>query len=62
MTMQLKFNRQKSIGQSIAMKTVKGIAICLFFTVVIFLLDKVDFPTPQKNIDKDITNEITKLK
>ena len=43
------------------MKTVKGIAICLFFTVVIFLLDKVDFPTPQKNIDKDITNELPNL-
>ncbi len=62
MTMQLKFNRQKSIGQSIAMKAVKAIAFCLFFTFLIFLLDKVDFPTPKKNIDKDITNEIIKLK
>tara|TARA_X000000368_G_scaffold380158_1_gene335771 strand:- start:986 stop:1174 length:189 start_codon:yes stop_codon:yes gene_type:complete len=62
MTMQLKFTKQKSLGQSIGMKLIKIIIICLIFTAAIFLIEKINFPYPQKNIEKDITNEINKLK
>tara|TARA_X000000368_G_scaffold267820_1_gene212175 strand:+ start:71 stop:253 length:183 start_codon:yes stop_codon:yes gene_type:complete len=60
--MQLKFHNQSSIGQSIGRKLIKALLVCLFLVFVVFLLDKVNFPSPKKNIKKDITNEIIKLK
>ena len=60
--MQLKFHNQSSIGQTIGRKLIKVLLVCLFLVFVVFLLDKVNFPSPKKNIKKDITNEIIKLK
>tara|TARA_B110000881_G_scaffold217771_1_gene235891 strand:+ start:732 stop:914 length:183 start_codon:yes stop_codon:yes gene_type:complete len=60
--MQLKFTRQKKIGQSLIARLIKVLVLCLIFTFAIFLLDKLNFPSPKKSINKDITNEIIKLK
>ena len=60
--MQLKFKKQESIGQSLVKVLIKILLFCLVVTFTIFLLNKVDFPTPKKNIKEDITNEIIKLK
>ena len=60
--MQLKFNRQKSIGQSIGKKIINIVIISIIFTLGVYLLDKIDFPSPEKKVDQDITNEIIKLK
>jgi len=60
--MQLKFKKQESIGQSLVKVLIKILLFCLVVTFAIFLLNKVDFPTPKKNIKEDITNEIIKLK
>ena len=60
--MQLKFKREESIGQSLGKKLIKIVIICLIITAGIFLLDKINFPAPEKDIKKDITNEIIKLK
>ena len=60
--MQLKFNRQKSLGESLMHKMIKFILLAFIIIVLIFLLDKFNFPSPQKNIKEDITNEIIKLK
>ena len=60
--MQLKFNQEKSIRQSIASRFIKLILIVLIIVIAIFLVEKVNFPTPEKNFKKDITNEIIKLK
>tara|TARA_B100001094_G_scaffold301295_1_gene327442 strand:- start:120 stop:302 length:183 start_codon:yes stop_codon:yes gene_type:complete len=60
--MQPKFSRQKSIGQSLVKKLINIVIISLVVALGIFLLDKVDFPSPQQKIDQDITNEIIKLK
>jgi|TARA_B110000211_G_scaffold234866_1_gene306912 hypothetical protein len=60
--MQLKFNKQKTIGETLISKLIKGVIICLFLTFIIFLVDKFNFPSPEKNIKKNITNEIIQLK
>ncbi len=60
--MQIKFKRQESIGQSLGKKIIKLLVICSIIIFAIFLLNKVNFPSPNKNIERDITNEIIKLK
>ena len=60
--MQLKLNRQKSIGQSLGKKLFNIVIISIIFTLGVYLLDKIDFPSPEKKVDQDITNEIIKLK
>ena len=62
MTMQLKFNNQNTIQQSLIKRLIKILGVCLVCTILVFLLDKVNFPSPQKDIKEDITNEITQLK
>tara|TARA_B100000965_G_C19521304_1_gene726671 strand:- start:450 stop:632 length:183 start_codon:yes stop_codon:yes gene_type:complete len=60
--MQLKLNRQKSLGQSLAIRVIKFIFFIIFLIGLIFLLEKVDFPSPNKKFNIDISNEIIKLK
>ncbi len=60
--MQLKFNRQKSLKESIIQRLLKLIVFIGFFVVIVFLLEKINFSSPEKKINTDITNEIIKLK
>ena len=60
--MQLKYNRQSSIGNSIGRILIKLILALVFMIVVIFLIEKVNFPSPTNNYKIDITNEIKQLK
>ena len=60
--MQLKFNRQKSIKDSLIQKLLKLIVFIGFFVVIVFLLEKIDFSKPDKKFNTDITNEIIRLK
>ena len=60
--MQLKYNRQPSIGSSIARTLIKLILGLVLLVVAIFLIEKIKFPSPDKNYKIDITNEIKKLK
>ena len=60
--MQLKFNRQKSLRQSILQRLLKLVVLAGFFVLLIFLLDKINFSKPNKNFNSNITNEIIKLK
>ena len=60
--MQLKYNRQPSIGSSIGRILIKLILILFVLIIGIFLIEKVDFPSPEKNYKIDITDEIKKLK
>ncbi len=59
--MQLKYNRQPSIGNSILKFLVKLLLAIVLFILVIFLIEKVNFPRPEKKFEIDITNEIKKL-
>ncbi len=59
--MQLKYNRQQSLGSSLLKILIKLFLVVIFFIVAIFLIEKISFPSPKKNYDIDITNEIKKL-
>jgi|MDTB01.3.fsa_nt_gb hypothetical protein len=60
--MQIKFNRRESLKESLLRKLVKVLILTLVAIFFIFLVSKIDFPSPNKIIQKDITNEIQKLK
>ena len=60
--MQLKYNRQQSIGSSIGRILIKLILALVFMIVAIFLIEKINFSSPEQNYKIDITNEINKLK
>ena len=59
--MQLKYNRQSSLGSSIIKTLIKLLFAVVVFILVIFLIEKVNFPSPEKEYNIDITNEIKKL-
>ena len=59
--MQLKYNRQPSLGSSIIKLLIKLLLIIVVFIFFIFLIEKISFPSPEKKFDIDITNDIKKL-
>ena len=59
--MQLKYNRQSSLGSSIIKLLIKLFLVVIFFIITIFLIEKIYFPSPEKKYDIDITNDIKKL-
>ena len=60
--MQLKYNRQRNIGSSLVRILIKVILFLILMIVAIFLIEKINFPSPEQNYKIDITNEIKKLK
>ena len=59
--MQLKYNRQPSFGSSIIKTLFKLLMAIIIFIIVIFLIEKIDFPSPKKEYQIDVTDEIKKL-
>ena len=59
--MQLKYNRQPSLGSSLIKILLKLILLIAAIVFVIFLIEKVNFPSPEKKYQIDVTNEIKKL-
>ena len=59
--MQLKYNRQPSIGSSIVKNLSKLLLAIIIFIFIIFLIEKINFPSPEKKYKIDITNEFKKL-
>ena len=62
MQMQYKFTSRQSFKQILIRKLIKILLVLILFVAAIFLLDKFDFPSPEKKINKEITDEIIKLK
>ena len=60
--MQLKYNRQRNIGSSIGRILIKLVLLSILIIAGIFLIEKINFPSPEQNFKIDITNEINKLK
>ena len=60
--MQLKYNRSQSVGSSIARILIRLILVLLLLIAGIFLIEKINFPSPKQNYKIDITDEIKKLK
>ena len=59
--MQLKYNRQSSLGSSIIKTLLKLLLLVLVLIFAIFLIEKISFPSPEKKYKIDVTNEIKKL-
>ena len=59
--MQLKYNRQPTLGSSIVKTLIKLLLVIVVFIFTIFLIEKVSFPSPEKKFQIDVTNEIKKL-
>jgi len=59
--MQLKYNRQPSFGSSLLRTLIKLLIVVIFFILAIFLIEKINFPSPEKKYNIDITNDIKKL-
>ena len=58
--MQLKYNRQSSLGSSIIKTLLKLLVLIIVFIFVIFLIEKISFPSPEKKYQIDVTDEIKK--
>ena len=59
--MQLKYNRQSSLGSSIIKTLFKLLLLVVVLIFAIFLIEKISFPSPEKKYKIDVTNEIKKL-
>ena len=59
--MQLKYNRQPSLGSSIIKTLLIILLVVVIFIFAIFLIEKISFPSPEKKYQIDVTNEIKKL-
>ena len=60
--MQLKYNRQRSIASSLGRILIKLVLLLIVIIAGIFLIEQINFPSPEQNYKIDITNEIKKLK
>ena len=60
--MQLNYNSRFSSTRSTKKKIINFFLYALGFFLVLFLLIKFNFPAPNQEIKKNITNEIIKLK
>ena len=59
--MQLKYNRQPKIGNTLFRILIKTILVIVVTIFSIFLIEKIKFPSPEKKFKIDVTNEIKKL-
>ena len=59
--MQLKYNRQPKIGNTLFRILIKTILVMVVIIFSIFLIEKIKFPSPEKKFKIDVTNEIKKL-
>ena len=57
----MQFIKKTSSSRSIVGIVSKLVLLLLVFFLIIFLLNKIDFPAPKKDIDKIIPNENFKI-
>ncbi len=57
----MQFIKKTSSSRSIIGIVTKLVLLLLVFFLIIFLLNKIDFPAPKKDIDKIIPNENFKI-
>ena len=60
--MQPRLNLRSKNNSSLFGTTIKGLIIIGFISLAFYLIDKVDFPSPQNETKEDVTNQIIKLK
>ena len=60
--MQLKYNRQQKIGSTIIKTLMKLALVFIIGVAAVFLIEKINFPSPKESYKIDISNEVIKLK
>jgi phosphate starvation-inducible membrane PsiE len=60
--MQFNYNNRITTKTSIKKKLLNFLLIVLALFLVLFLLSKFSFPFPKQEVNKNITNEVNKLK
>ena len=61
-TMQPRLNLRSKTSTTLMGLLLKGLAIIVLISLAFYLLDKVDFPSPQNEMKEDVTDQIIKLK
>ena len=61
-TMQPRLNLRSKNNSSLFGIAIKGLVIIVFISLAFYLVDKIDFPSPQSETKEDVTNQIIKLK
>ena len=60
--MQPRLNLRSKNNSSFLSTVLKGLLIAALIGLLFYLLDKVDFPSPQSETKENVTNQIIKLK
>ena len=60
--MQPRLNLRSKNNSSLLGVIFKGLAIIVLISLAFYLVDKIDFPSPQSETKEDVTNQIIKLK
>ena len=61
-TMQPRLNLRSKNSSTLFSTSIKGLVIVALIILAFYLLDKVDFPSPQSETKENVTNQIIKLK
>ena len=61
-TMQPRLKLKSKTEFSLLNTILKGLLIVVLIGVVFYLIDRIDFPSPQNEIKEDATDQIIKLK
>ena len=61
-TMQPRLNLRSKNSSTLLSTSIKGLVIVALIILAFYLLDKVDFPSPQSETKENVTNQIIKLK
>jgi|TARA_B110000116_G_scaffold257841_1_gene258403 hypothetical protein len=58
----MQFQKNTSLGKSsMAKLLIKIVVLFISLFLLVFLVDKINFPYPNKNIEKNITNDNIKI-
>ena len=60
--MQPRLNLRSKNSSTLLSTSIKGLVIVALIILAFYLLDKVDFPSPQSETKENVTNQIIKLK
>ena len=60
--MQPRLNLRSKNNPPLFGTAIKGLIIIGFISLVLYLVNKIDFPSPQSETKEDVTNQIIKLK